>query len=226
MLALATPAAAAAAAATAATAAAAAAEPVGAMAGAVAGVVGETSVDDASVLGHACDGSPINAATYAAFDELNSATRSAYDSHDYTEAAAAFRRLRSHVGGVEALIRRFECVGLSRFYAEHLTNWAVPPIHTDQFTQTNRAGPPAVVASAGMASATSAVASAGSAVASAGSAASSGASGRSRGSNGEGGGDTSPNTAPGGDPHLVRIASATSAATPRKKKNCDYESGI
>ena len=193
-----------AAAATAAAAAAAAAEPMGAMAGAVAGVVGEASVDDASVLGHACDGSPIGAATYAAFDELNSATRLAYDSHDYTEAAAAFRRLRSLVGGVEALIRRFECVGLSRFYAEHLTNWAVPP---------------AVAASAG-ASATSAVASAvasaGSAAASAGSAvASSGASGRSRGSNGKGGpggGDT-PNTALGGDPRLERNTSATSAAT-------------
>ena len=51
------------------------------------------------------------------------ATRSAAQSGDYTAAAAAFARLVDATGSVARVVAAFECIGVTRFYADHLLQW-------------------------------------------------------------------------------------------------------
>lgn len=90
-------------------------------------VEAQVATSASTAVGAACDGSPLSASLHRLFGELDRATRDASSSKDYSAAALAFRALVEQLGDLEAVLQKFGCVGVSRFYAEHLLRWPMPP---------------------------------------------------------------------------------------------------
>ena len=74
-----------------------------------------------------CQGERLAARIVELFNELNVATRDAKEGGEYAVAAAMYRRLESAVGGSDAAVEKFGCLGLSAHYISHLQSIAQQP---------------------------------------------------------------------------------------------------
>ena len=79
--------------------------------------------DDDSTVANACDGTPLTSRAHTAFRALDAGTRAASQSKDYTAAAAAYMEMVVLFGDAAAVVRAFECAGVTAFYADHLQRW-------------------------------------------------------------------------------------------------------